>query len=193
MIRLVASKKIALDLTLVVNEIVYNADDLDRAYPAEFRRYEDPKTLESAMTGLRLSSTGWTPDDFRRARAVMPKVLELARRLYDSGAAMMIGTDGHGGSWYYARELQLHVQAGIPAWAVLRMATSRAADILGIGDRTGRLAPGFDADIAFLDEDPSNDIGATGRVHSVLAKGRYCVSNDLLHDLDSGATTPAHR
>lgn len=186
MIRLVVSKKIALDLTLVVNEIIYNADDVNRAYPLDFRRYEDPKTLQSALTGLQLSTTGWTPDDFARARAVMPKVLELARRLYESGAAMMIGTDGHGGSWYYAQELKLHVQAGIPTWAVLRMATSQAADILGIGTHAGRIAPGFDADVAFLNQDPVKDVSNTRDVHAVLLKGRYLAASALLRDLENG-------
>ncbi len=191
MIHLIVEKKIALNLTLVVNEIVYNSDNLNRAYPAEFRRYEDPKTLESALTGLRLSSTGWTPDDFIRARAIMPKVLQFARRLYEAGAKMMIGTDGHGGSWFYARELALHAQAGIPIWAVLHMATSQAADILGIGRHTGRIAPGFDADVVFLDRDPSRDIGAARSVHSVLSKGRYFVSNELLRQLE--VATPVAR
>jgi len=186
MIRLVVAKKIALDLTLVANEIIYNADDLDRAYPAEFRRYEDPKTLESALTGLRLSTTGWTPEDFSRARAVMPKVLRLARILYESGATMMIGTDGHGGSWYYGQELKLHAQAGIPTWAVLRMATSQAAAILGIDDHTGRIAPGLDADIAFLDRDPVENVSNTGGVYAVLSKGRYFESAKLLQDLENG-------
>jgi len=183
MIRTIVAKKITLNMTLVVNEIIANADNLDRAYPAEFRRYEDSKTLESALTGIKLSTTGWTADDFMRARAVMPKVLQFARLLYDAGAAMMIGTDGHGGSWYYGRELALHVQAGIPTWAVLRMATSQTADILGIGNRVGRITPGFEADIAFLDADPVSDIAAAGKVYGVISKGRYFVSSELLGSL----------
>ncbi|HEU4654991.1 MAG TPA: amidohydrolase family protein [Steroidobacteraceae bacterium] len=191
MIRLIVEKKVALNMTLVVNEIVYNADDPSRAYPAEFRRYEDPSTLDSAIKGLRLSSTGWTPDDFGRARSIMPKVLRFARMLYEAGAPMMIGTDGHGGSWFYAREMQLHVQAGIPPWAVLRMATSQAADILGIGNHTGRIAPGFDADIVFLDRDPVADIGAVGSVYSVMSKGKYFLSKQLLQKLEV-ATSVEH-
>jgi imidazolonepropionase-like amidohydrolase len=190
MVQLIVNKQIALDLTLVINEIVYNADDLNRAYPAEFRRYEDAKTLESALTAIRLSTTGWTPNDFGRARAVMPKVLRFARMLYESGAAMMIGTDGHGGSWFYGRELALHVQAGIPVWAVLRMATSQAADILGIGSRTGRIARGFDADIAFLDRDPVENIAAAGDVCAVLSKGHYFESKTLLRNLGTEASAP---
>jgi imidazolonepropionase-like amidohydrolase len=183
MVRLLAAKQIPVCLTLVVNEIVYNSDDLERAYPAEFRRYEDPQTLASAMSDLRLSATGWTADDFARARAALPKVLQLARVLHEAGVPMMIGTDGHGGSWYYARELQLHVQAGIPAWAVLRMATSQAADILGIGARAGRIAPGFDADVTFLDGDPVADMAQAGKVYGVLTHGNFHLSSSLLAEV----------
>jgi hypothetical protein len=183
MVRLVVAKKIPIDLTLVVNEIVYNADDLERAYPAEFRRYEDPETLGSGLTQLRLSMTGWMADDFARARAVMPKVLQLARLLHEAGAALYIGTDGHGGSWYYARELQLHVQAGIPPWAVLAMATSQAADILGIGKHTGRIAPGYEADVTFLDGDPVADMAQAGKVYGVLNNGQFYLSRKLLEEV----------
>jgi imidazolonepropionase-like amidohydrolase len=188
MVRLVVEKKVAINLTLVINEIVYNTDHLERAYPPEFRRHEDPETLDSALTAIRMSATGWTEDDYRRARAVMPKVLQFARVLHEAGAKMMIGTDGHGGSTFYARELSLHVQAGIPNWAVLRMATCGAADILGIGTRTGRIAPGYEADVTFLDGDPATDISHAAKVFGVMNNGNYLEVADLLVDrpLDPG-------
>lgn len=186
MLRELTAKKIPVDLTLVVNEIVYNSDDLERAYPSEFRRYEDPQTLASALTQLQQATSGWSADDFARARAVMPKVLQLARRLYEAGVAMYIGTDGHGGSWYYARELQLHVQAGIPPWAVLAMATSQSADILGLGKRTGRIAPGYQADVTFLNGDPVADMAQAGKVYGVLTKGQFYLSSELLQEVSQG-------
>lgn len=191
MVHLIVAKRITVCMTLVVNEIVYNSDNLDRAYPAEFRRYEDPETLASAMSGLKLSATGWTAEDYVRAKAVMPKVLQFARLLYDAGAAMMMGTDGHGGSTFYARELQLHVQAGIPVWAVLRMATSTTADILGIGNRTGRISPGYDADVVFLDGDPVADIAQAGHVHAVLARGQFLLSRALLQQASTARSCGA--
>jgi imidazolonepropionase-like amidohydrolase len=103
----------------------------------------------------------------------MPKVLEFGLRLYRAGVPMMIGTDGSGGGASYVRELALHTDAGIPRWAVLRMATSGSADLLGVGDRTGRIAPGFEADIVFLTADPSRDIANAGKVHGVLNDGDF--------------------
>jgi N-acetylglucosamine-6-phosphate deacetylase len=42
--------------------------------------------------------------------------------------------------------------AGVGVAAAWRMASAVPAAILGLGDRTGALAPGLDADIAVLDE-----------------------------------------
>jgi imidazolonepropionase-like amidohydrolase len=182
-----AERRVVTNMTLVVNEIVYNIDDLD-AYMARFT--PPPEVLaqlealaalyEGNLAQLRASATGWTAEDFERARAVMPKVLELTRRLHDAGVPMLIGTDGAGGGLFYARELELHVQAGIPAWEVLRMATSGSADILGLGDRTGRISEGKEADVAFLTADPSIDIANANTVEAVLTDGAYHRSADLI-------------
>jgi imidazolonepropionase-like amidohydrolase len=109
---------------------------------------------------------------------VFPKVLRFARVLHEAGVPMMIGTDGAGGS-FFARELELHVQAGIPVWEVLRMATSKTASLLGMGQRIGHLSPGYEADLAVLDADPLADIGNAAQVHGVLNNGRLLKALDL--------------
>jgi imidazolonepropionase-like amidohydrolase len=106
----------------------------------------------------------------------MPKVLEFARRLHEAGVPMMIGTDGLGGGPHYAQELALHVEAGIPVWEVLRMSSAGAADLMDIGHRTGRLEPGYEADIAFLTADPVSNIVNAAKVYGVLNDGRFFAS-----------------
>ena len=189
-----AEKKIAVDLTLIVNEIIYNVDIVDAKPP----RYDadDPESLVPPMeisdvealyppgsaelftAQLKRSSAGWTAEDFRRARAVTPNVLAFAKLLHDAGVPMMIGTDGGGGR-HYARELLLHQRAGIPEWDVLRMATSEAADIMGLGHRIGRIAEGYEADLVILESDPLADIDAASQVYGVLNNGALVLSDDL--------------
>jgi imidazolonepropionase-like amidohydrolase len=178
MTRALAGGRIPVALTLVVNEIVYNTDDLDRAYPASERADMRPEVLRSALSGLRMSATGWTAEDYRRARAVMPKVLAFARLLHERGVPLMVGTDA-GGGLFYARELELHRQAGIPAWAVLRMATSDAARIMGLERRIGRIQTGLEADLVILQRDPVLDLGAASEVAGVISDGRYYPPSDL--------------
>jgi hypothetical protein len=179
LVSLLATKKVATNMTLIVNELIYNTDDLERVIPPAELRDALPEQMEATLTELRASAAGWTPDDYSRARAVMPKVLAFARMLHDAGVPMMIGTDGGGGA-YYARELELHVEAGIPPWDVLRMATSETADIMGLGDRIGRIEKGYEADLAILDADPVADIRAAAQVYGVLNNGELLRSSDLI-------------
>jgi imidazolonepropionase-like amidohydrolase len=98
--------------------------------------------------------------------------------LHAAGVPMMIGTDG-GGGVLIGREMELHRDAGIPAWDVLRMATSAAADIMGMGDRVGRIEQGYDADLVILDADPLADVRAVDRVHAVINNGKFVTPSEL--------------
>lgn len=181
---LLSRKRIVVNLTLLVNKLIYNIDDLEHAFSmsvADVEKLMHPE-MKTNLEMLKASAAGWTQEDYRRARAVMPKVLEFARRLHQLGVPMIIGTDGLGGGPQYAQELALHVEAGIPVWEVLRMSTSRTADIMDIGHRTGRLEPGFEADIAFLTADPIVDIANAANAYGVLVNGRFFLSASLKED-----------
>jgi imidazolonepropionase-like amidohydrolase len=175
-------KKIAVNLTLLVNEIVYNTDDLSRVVPASQRKFFHPDVLAVHETQLRASATGWTAEDYVRARAVMPKVLAFAKLLHEGGVPLMVGTDG-GGGIALDREMELHQQAGIPAWDVLRMATSGAADIMKMGNRVGRIKRGHEADLVILESDPLANVRAVGKVYGVVNNGKLLLNEELVGDL----------
>ena len=172
LIDLLVREQIRVDLTLVVNEIVYNVDDIDRVLPVAERRYTHPTALAAARNQLQASATGWTEEAYERGRAVMPQVLEFARRLHHAGVPMTLGTDSFGGTPVYARELDLHVQAGIPVWDVLRLCTTQGARrLLDLADRTGRFEVGLEADMVFLNSDPFQDITNVKDVDLVVTNG----------------------
>jgi imidazolonepropionase-like amidohydrolase len=173
MVRMLVEKKTHVDLTLIANEIIYFFDQIDRElrYPLE-HIYPDPAFEANWRQAMTASHFGWTEDDYRRAHAAMPKVLELAKHLHAAGVRLSIGTDGTGGGPSFVREMTLHVQAGIPAWDVLRLATSGAAERLGMADSRGTLAAGFEADIVFLSSNPLDDIANVGDVDRVVQNGR---------------------
>ena len=185
LIDLLAKRQIRVDLTLVVNELIYNMDDIDRISPTSERRYSHPAVREAGDKQLRASANGWSNEDFRRARAVMPKVLQFARRLHDAGVPLMIGTDGHGGTPTYSRELRLHVDAGIPVWDVLRLSTSRGAQLLNLGSKTGRFEIGLEADIVFLKSDPLKDVVNVKDVDTVVTNGRAYSFGELTATADA--------
>lgn len=61
---------------------------------------------------------------------------------------------------------------GVPTADALTSATSLAAWACGLGERTGRLRAGLDADLLIVDGDPLLDIVALTRVRKVVSRGR---------------------
>jgi len=172
MIAALARHHVEVDATLIAFEPAFWGDhperlnrDLALVHPDMIANWRD----------LFRFDLGWKAADYERARAVWPKILELTRRMYKSGVPMTIGTDM--ANPYVApglsvsQEMVLHQKAGIPAWAVLRMATSDAARLLGLGDRIGSLRKGYEADIAFIGGDPRRDLAQVGDVRAVLNNG----------------------
>jgi imidazolonepropionase-like amidohydrolase len=68
------------------------------------------------------------------------------------------------------------VDAGIPCSQALAAATGQAARASGLSGRTGRLAPGLDADLLLVDGDPLTDITALRDVRLVLSRGWEAVA-----------------
>ena len=138
--------------------------------------------VENWRTAFRFD-LGWEPEDYTRAKAVWPKVQRFVLMLHQAGVPLTLGTDMNNPfvapGVSLAREAELHVEAGIPAWDVLAIGTSNAARSLNMDDRTGRLEPGMEADILFLDADPSLDIRALARVVAVVENGRLHRPEDL--------------
>ena len=75
---------------------------------------------------------------------------------------------------------------------VIAMATTEAAAALGLGAVTGRLAPGYEADLIVVDGDPLADIAALGRLRRVVARGRDYVPDSGRFDV-SAPGTPSRR
>ncbi|HYP08419.1 MAG TPA: amidohydrolase family protein [Bryobacteraceae bacterium] len=181
LIRMLAARRIAVDLTLLVNEIIYFFNDVDSVFPIADRKFNHPLVMKTLFQNLSASHTGWTEDDYSRARSVMPKVLELARRFHKAGVPLLLGTDAAGGAPFYARELSLHVRAGIPVWEVLQLATTLAAQRLGVANRTGAMEAGKEADIVFLKRNPLDDIANTRDVDTVVSNGRAYRFDELIN------------
>jgi N-acetylglucosamine-6-phosphate deacetylase len=86
------------------------------------------------------------------------------------GRATLPGTDTLAGSVLTMdRAVRNAVQrCGVPLEDAARMAATTPAELLGLGDRLGVLAPGRDADVAILDADLE--------LAGVLARGRWAVT-----------------
>jgi imidazolonepropionase-like amidohydrolase len=117
-----------------------------------------------------MERVGVTPES--RARQVAD--------LYAGGVTLISGADSginpskpHG--LLPTAVIDLVVDSGVPAEAGLASATSVAADACGLGQRTGRLHKGLDADLLLVHGDPLQDITAIHRPHTVVSRGRVVV------------------
>ncbi|HEY6816438.1 MAG TPA: amidohydrolase family protein [Croceibacterium sp.] len=159
------------DLTMMVNELLYFTDEWETRFPefaGELPDYFHPEML-AALEPNYAAMKAIPPEQVARSKAVWPKVLAFAGMLHAAGVRLMIGTDGTGGSGLHY-ELENHVEAGIPAWEVLRMVTSGNARLVGL-TQTGRIAPGLEADLVFLRADPVADVGNVEQVAWVMTDG----------------------
>lgn len=117
---------------------------------------------------------------FPRNARLFDQRLEDDARLHQQGVALVASTDA---GWYatpfgqFARVAELFVdRVGLSAAEAFAACTRVAAESLGIGDRTGSLAVGKDADLVVLDGDPTRDVTAMRSPRLTMVRGR------VLHD-----------
>lgn len=169
------------DATLVAFHAAF-VQDQDNVHKDDAHRYAHPKLLAHWNEWFTFA-IGWQPEDFQRARAVWPKVQRMAARLYATDARMTLGTD-MSNPWIAPgislhREMQLLAEAGVPNERLLLAATGNAAEALGAGDRLGRIAPGFEADLLVLGANPLDDIQHTRDIHAVVLDGDFLTTAEL--------------
>jgi len=112
------------------------------------------------------------PELQAKAAEMFPKARTSVKKAYDAGVKIAVGTDApaipHGRN---ADELVALVERGMPEAAVLRAATTTAADLINVTDR-GRLADGQLADVIAVPGDPLSDITVTQDVRFVMKGGK---------------------
>jgi guanine deaminase len=127
--------------------------------------------------------------------------IACARAMLEHGIPVGIGSDGSGSSdnqnmfeamrlaAFVSRTKRAEPAEWLGTWEVLEMCTTGGARVLGMQDQIGRLAPGFAADLVFLDlsnvnfvplNDAANQIvncEDSSAVDSVMIAGRMVLSH----------------
>jgi imidazolonepropionase-like amidohydrolase len=121
-------------------------------------------------------SYNFTDSSLAPLKAALPAASAMfGRAIKTPRLKIVFGTDAvalaHGRN---ADELICRVAAGQSSMDAIVSATSAGAAALGLGDRIGSIAAGYEADLIAVDGDPSRDIAATQRVVFVMRGGvRY--------------------
>lgn len=100
--------------------------------------------------------------------------------LHRAGVALIGGADsgtGNGKPHGILPHAVAHmVEVGLSCAEALASVTGVAAKACGLGDRTGRLRAGLDADLLVVEGDPLTDIGDLLKVRQVVSRGREVLS-----------------
>jgi imidazolonepropionase-like amidohydrolase len=140
-----------------------------------------PQELVDALVAQRVAvgfTGGIAPSDVPpppSIRPLLPAFAALFARLWREGVRVVVGTDAgiapvkpHPTLPYGVAHL---AALGVPAADALRTCTATAAQACGVGDRKGRIAPGYDADLLAVPGDPLADLAVLHRPVAVFARG----------------------
>lgn len=107
----------------------------------------------------------------QRYRDAFGEMKGIVKAMYDAGVPIVPGTDNGPVGFQLLRELELYVQAGIPAPQVLRLATLGAATVMHHEKDRGSIAVGKVADAVLVDGDPTVNISNARKTVMVVKDG----------------------
>lgn len=129
----------------------------------------------AAIAQLRTQIETQAPEPLFDTGETAARLIETFQILRDAGVRLVFSADtgllAQLPGIAEHRELEALVHAGLAPIEAIRLATSDAADLLGLDDR-GSLAAGKRADLLVLDADPTTDISRTRRINSVYLAGQ---------------------
>ncbi|HEX4164927.1 MAG TPA: amidohydrolase family protein [Bryobacteraceae bacterium] len=99
-----------------------------------------------------------------------------------AGGQILFGTDiGYIDHYDTAEEFQLMSRAGMTFPQILASLTTSPAHRFGYTSHSGRIAPGFDADLVILNSDPAADITALAHVAYTIRNGKLIFNSNRPH------------
>ena len=119
-----------------------------------------------------------SPEAAARAEAGSANYRRMLKRLYDAGVTLIPGTDNVPGLSLHG-ELEVYERAGIPASAVLQIATIVPARVMKDDKDYGSITPGKIADLAIVNGKPAERITDLRRTERVVRAGRVYESKAL--------------
>jgi len=113
-----------------------------------------------------------------RAMHMIPRAERTIRRAHALGVKLVTGADADYGPQSITRvshEVTRLASLGLTPLEALQAATINAAELLGLADRTGRIAPGLEADLIAVEENPLENPVTLQDVLLVVSNGRVAL------------------
>ncbi|MCB4809145.1 amidohydrolase family protein [Tamlana sp. 62-3] len=123
---------------------------------------------------------GLSAQKSKEGRETYIKSMEILGKFYKAGIPIVAGTDNVVPVFSLYLEIETYQKYGnMSAFEALKTATINPATAMGLGEQTGSLEVGKDADIAILDKNPLENITNIRTVSAVVSDGKYYNSNPL--------------
>ena len=109
---------------------------------------------------------------------MVPRLEQAIRDAHRIGVKFATGADNYYDAKSINRislEVEHFVRLGMSNFEALQTATVNSAELLGIADRTGRIAEGYEADMILVPGNPLEDVTALQDVLMVVSNGRVAL------------------
>jgi imidazolonepropionase-like amidohydrolase len=114
-----------------------------------------------------------------RGQHMAPRIEDTIRRARAIGVRIAAGADtdyGESSVTRISHEIMRFAALGMTPLEALVTGTSGAAELIGVGNRTGRVAEGFEADLIVVEHDPLANLATLQDVLVVLTNGRVALN-----------------
>ncbi|MFO1425722.1 MAG: amidohydrolase family protein [Steroidobacteraceae bacterium] len=178
-VKLLRERGTVVDPTLTVHEdmFTHRQGTVDPSYAAVFEHV--PVELQR---NWRRNSMNVNAGNAGLYRLSYDQIAAFVAQLHRAGVPLVAGTDDISGFTLH-RELELYVQAGIPANEVLRIATWNGAKYTQTLADSGSVTPGKRADLVLVEGNPLEDISAIRRISMVVQDGAVYFPAELYEAL----------
>ncbi|MDZ4715680.1 MAG: amidohydrolase family protein [Cytophagales bacterium] len=113
-----------------------------------------------------------------RGRFMMPMAEKVFRKAHSLGVKIATGADNNYTAASTSRislECEHFVRMGMTPFEAIQSATVTSAELLGIQNKTGRIQPGFEADLVVVPGNPLEDIRALQDALIVMSNGHIAL------------------
>lgn len=129
-----------------------------------------------SVTGFELPHDDYTTTIARQRHPhLVENLARMIRRGHEMGITILAAVDsGYGPDSVYrvAGEVNAFIDFGMTPLEALQSATSKSAEVYGLGDQTGAVEAGLDADLVIYDRDPLVQPSVLHNPLAVISNGR---------------------
>jgi imidazolonepropionase-like amidohydrolase len=170
-----------------------SADELRTRLMQPELKYLPPETARIWSVSNARIIARMSPEDFALLAEGERVRNRLVKRLHDSGAGLLVGTDTPNAfvipGYSVVEELQNFLAAGLTPYQAIKAATQSPAEFLGMSKEFGTVSIGKRADLILVEGNPLETVANIKRRAGVMVRGRWLTTDDIQKQLDALASS----